>query len=304
MTNKRPAKSGGEKSPAREYASRLSNAAMFCLDVLRRWIVFAEAPAIRHEDQITVEALRKDLAGGRLLASRSPLGFLLQPLRECVEFGTQAMSEAAPGQLGEFLSDREADSVAVWADNWHEVPIHVAKNLYDSIRIVEPRDVLFSDPDVFDEREEAIKFFVEHEWQYRNINLSLISKRFTDEMLRLTRYEGEESWKQSKTAQEPDEQTALDVEASTGQSLDAVALLVEAALIGHPFLLARFQFLAKRKHATQFETIKQQQHCWMSANADVSRGLKDLRNALNTIDGAPDLTISVKNQTAILIWPD
>jgi len=89
----------------------------------------------------------------------------------------------------------------------------------------------------------------------------------------------------------------------TAATREAVCELVESALIGRPFLLARFKFLSKREYATRFETIGEQGECWRNQGADVARGLKALRDALNEIVGAPSLTVSLKNKTAILVWP-
>ncbi len=84
---------------------------------------------------------------------------------------------------------------------------------------------------------------------------------------------------------------------------EEICKLVETALIGRPFLLARFKFLARRKHATNFATIGQQENCWRIQGTDVARGLKDLQTALNELAGAPSLKISPKNKTAVLDWP-
>lgn len=89
-----------------------------------------------------------------------------------------------------------------------------------------------------------------------------------------------------------------------GERKEAIKELVETALIGHPFLLARFRILAEANGSVTFLKIRAERHCWKTDSRDVGRGLKALRNELNLIDGSPTLVISEKNKTAVLNWPE
>lgn len=104
------------------------------------------------------------------------------------------------------------------------------------------------------------------------------------------------------------EGTPADAEVDGGRRPDGngkkINELVEAALIGKPFLLARFRLLAKSESPTKFRTISAAADCWKSENPDVARGLKSLRDELNLISGAPTLVISEKNKIAVLEWPE
>lgn len=296
MKRKRPERRGDDRSPIQLSIGRLGNAAESCIAVLRRWIVFANAPAVGFEDSISVEAIRNDLNAGRAIGSKSPLTYLLIPLQQCVEKGTEALAEV-PNELLSILPSRFAEEIDPWSDNCHEAIIEIARSLLEGIRHIEPGGTLFEDQRVFEERKLAIMWFVEHEWHFRGMRTSKIAKQIQAEQLIL---------RQATESETGDRQLRprSSAETAVAERRRKIVAIVETALIRRPQLLARFKFLSTRVYATRFSTLEKQEECWRGPGADVARGLRALRDALNVIDGAPSLMISEKNQTAILNWPE
>ncbi|NQV24424.1 MAG: hypothetical protein HQ518_08655 [Rhodopirellula sp.] len=190
MTINRSALTDDGTHPDAEYINTFFNAAQFSITVVRRFLVFANAPAIGFEEAATVEAIREDLKAGPVLASSSPIQYLLRPLQECVTHGLQTLDQL-PRELADRLSSQLAEEIDPWSNNCHEAAIRIAKSLYDGIRLIEPWDNLFTDPAVFFERELAITWFVEHEWQFRAMRVPKLEKRVIDEHLALLRYVNE-----------------------------------------------------------------------------------------------------------------
>lgn len=194
MTKVRSQSPSGEIDETQSAINKETNAAKRCVQIIREFLVLADAPAGADEALTCRTAIFENVKG---------YGFqqqVAEPLAEAAgDFSSEPIREVLLRCAVE--SDRPLiASIDAWSISWHDLAFHVLSDLAESANHILQREIFIDYRDASEDDLNYFKrtmygwrvtqdwfdvlFFVKHQWRFRSIKLDQIENGIHRENLR------------------------------------------------------------------------------------------------------------------------